>query len=169
MGHINRECLVSIFRVYWPGRWAGEYKDIRSRRIPAPTFAGIPAGKYNLCRDRCSPFGLCPASLPCATYFDTGSQAAKDATAVQDKLIDIFNRIELFFHRLEIYTSITPTTAMTNVIVQIMVEVLTILAIATEAKLGRLSELISCISTFLPDRLFREVFEEADGKQRHRG
>jgi hypothetical protein len=70
---------------------------------------------------------------------------AKDASAVQDKLIDIFNRIEQFFHRLEIYTSITPTTAMTSVIVQIMVKVLTILAIATkDVKGGRLSELM-CI------------------------
>jgi hypothetical protein len=62
---------------------------------------------------------------------------------------------------------------MTNVIVQIMVEVLTILAIATKGvKRGGLSELMSCmscISTFLTDSLFREVLEEVDGKQRHRG
>jgi hypothetical protein len=56
------------------------------------------------------------------------------------------------------------------VIVQTMVEVLAILAIATkEVKRGRLSELMSCVSTFLTDRLFREVLEEVDGKQRHRG
>jgi hypothetical protein len=68
------------------------------------------------------------------------------------------------------YTSITPTTGMTNVIVQIMVEVLTILAIATkDVKRGRLSELMSSIPTFLTERLFREVLEEVDGKQRHRG
>jgi len=59
---------------------------------------------------------------------------------------------------------------MTNIIVQIMVEVLTILAIATkEVKRGRLSELMSYISIFLTDRSFREVFEEVDGKQRHGG
>jgi hypothetical protein len=59
---------------------------------------------------------------------------------------------------------------MTNVIVQIMVEVLTILAIMTkEAKRGLLSESMPYISTFLTDRLFREVFQEVDGKQRHRG
>jgi hypothetical protein len=55
----------------------------------------------------------------------------------------MFNRIERFFHRLEIYTSISPTMEMTNVIVEIMVEVLTILAIATkEMKRGRMSKLI---------------------------
>jgi hypothetical protein len=66
---------------------------------------------------------------------------AKDASASQDKLIDAFNRIEHFFRRLEIYTGITPTTAMTDMIVEIMVEVLMILAIATkDVKRGLFSE-----------------------------
>ena len=83
---------------------------------------------------------------------------AKDTSANQDKLVDIFNRIEHFFLRLEIYTSITPTSAMSDIIVEIMVEVLRILTIATkEAKCGRLSKLMSCIFTFLADRVFRKV------------
>ena len=46
-----------------------------------------------------------------------------------------------FFQRLAIYTGITPTTAMTDIIVEIMVEVLTVLAIVTkEVKRGRLRE-----------------------------
>ncbi len=66
---------------------------------------------------------------------------AKDACASQDKFIETFNRIEHFFHRLEIYTNITPTMAMTNMIVEIMVEVLMILGIATKGvKRGRFSE-----------------------------
>ena len=78
------------------------------------------------------------------------TQAAQDATASQDKLIKLFNRIEHFFRRLEIYTGVTPTMAMTDIVVEIMVEVLTILAIATkELKRGRLSELISCMITIL--------------------
>ena len=69
---------------------------------------------------------------------------AKDASFSQRKLIDIFERIERFFLRLEIYTGITPTTAMTNIVIEIMVEVLLILGIATkEMKRGRLSELMS--------------------------
>jgi hypothetical protein len=83
---------------------------------------------------------------------------AKNASASQDKLIDIFNRIEHFFRRLEIYTSITPTRSMSDIIVEIMVEVLTILGIATkEVKRGRISELMSCIFTILADRVFRKV------------
>jgi hypothetical protein len=75
-----------------------------------------------------------------------GSQAAKDVSASRDKLIELFNRIEHFFRRLEIYTGITPTTAMMDIIIKIMVEVLTILAIVTkEVKRGRFSELLSRI------------------------
>ncbi len=78
------------------------------------------------------------------THFDIeGAQAVKDTSAIRDKLIDIFNRLEHFFRRLEIYVGITPTTAMTDMIVEIMVEVLMILAVTTkEVKRGRLSELI---------------------------
>ena len=90
-------------------------------------------------------------SFPYATYFDPhGSQAAKDTGASHDKLVDLFNRIEHFFRRLEIYTGVTPTTAMTDIAVEIMVEILTILAIATkEMKRGRLSELISSKFTII--------------------
>ena len=64
--------------------------------------------------------------------------------ASRDKLIDLFNHIEHFFHRLEIYTSITPTTAMKDIIVEIMVEVLIILAMVMKGvKRGRLSESMS--------------------------
>jgi hypothetical protein len=58
-------------------------------------------------------------------------------------LIDIFVRIESFFKRLESYTEVTvpPTAAMADVIVKIMIEILSILAIATkEIKQGRSSE-----------------------------
>ena len=79
---------------------------------------------------------------PSAAHFDThGSQAVKDASANKDKLRELFNRIEHFFCRLEIYTGVTPTMAMRGIIVEIMAEVLTILAVATkEVKRGRLSE-----------------------------
>jgi hypothetical protein len=69
------------------------------------------------------------------------SQAVKDIRGSQDTLVDVFERIESFFHRLEIYTEVRPTTEMVNTIVQIMVEVLSILGIATkEIKDGVISE-----------------------------
>jgi hypothetical protein len=68
-------------------------------------------------------------------------QAAKDVRGDQDTLIDIFERIECFFRRLEIYTEVPPTTEMMDTIVRIMVEVLSILGLATkEIKQGRMSE-----------------------------
>ena len=55
--------------------------------------------------------------------------------------MDIFERIEMFFRRLEIYTEVLPTTEMMDIIIQIMVEVLSILGIATkEIKQSRMSE-----------------------------
>ena len=69
-------------------------------------------------------------------------QAVKDVNAAQDALIDVFERIENFFKRMEKYTEVKPSEAMTDIIVKIMVEVLNIFAIATkEIKQGRSSEL----------------------------
>ena len=70
-------------------------------------------------------------------------------------LIDVFNPIERFFQRLDIYTGITPTAAMMDMIVEIMVEVINILAITTkEVKRGRLSESMSLIFTILDSHPF---------------
>ncbi|KAH9073526.1 hypothetical protein EDB83DRAFT_2549922 [Lactarius deliciosus] len=64
--------------------------------------------------------------------------AAKDVDASQGALADLFERIENFFKRLESYTEVPPTDAMTDMIVKIMVEVLNIFGIATkEMKQGR--------------------------------
>jgi hypothetical protein len=69
------------------------------------------------------------------------SQAAKDVRASQDTLIDVFEHIEMFFRRLDVYTGVAPTNEMTDLIIQIMVEVLSILGIATERiKQGRMSK-----------------------------
>ncbi|KAI0268068.1 hypothetical protein BGY98DRAFT_1180498 [Russula aff. rugulosa BPL654] len=82
--------------------------------------------------------------------------AAKGARASQNTLIDIFERIEMFFRRLEVYTRVSPTTEMMDIMIQIMVEVLSILGIATkEIKQGRL---------MFDERLFRKVRKEVDGK-----
>ncbi|KAH9051145.1 hypothetical protein EDB83DRAFT_2316917 [Lactarius deliciosus] len=58
--------------------------------------------------------------------------AAKDVEASHDLLVDIFERVENFFRRLEIYTHVPPTPAMTDMMVKIMVEVLDILGTATK-------------------------------------
>ncbi len=51
--------------------------------------------------------------------------------ASQDMLVDLFERIESFFKRLESYTERTPSEAMAGTMIEIIGEVLSILAIVT--------------------------------------
>ena len=71
-------------------------------------------------------------------------QAARDTAASRDSLIELFDKIENFFIRLQTYTEVTPTAAIANVMGKIMAEVLYMLAIATkEMKQKRTSAFIS--------------------------
>ena len=68
------------------------------------------------------------------------AQAVKDVRASRDALIDLFSRMEYFFKRLEQYIDVRPSPGMTDIIVKIMVEVLSILGIVTkEIRQGKLS------------------------------
>jgi hypothetical protein len=59
-------------------------------------------------------------------------------------LIDLFERIESFFKRLESYTELKPSEEMTDMMVKILVEVLSVLAIVTvEIKQKRRSKFIN--------------------------
>jgi len=77
------------------------------------------------------------------------SQAAKAVSDSQDVLATVFERIENFFKRLETYVELPPTAGMTDIIVKIMVEVLSILSIATkEIKQSRARESITGVYEF---------------------
>ncbi|KAI0270168.1 hypothetical protein BGY98DRAFT_1179906 [Russula aff. rugulosa BPL654] len=66
---------------------------------------------------------------------------AKAVRADQDALFEMFERIEAFFRRLDTYTKAVPNQGMIDTITAIMVEILNILAIATEeVKQGRMSK-----------------------------
>jgi hypothetical protein len=70
-------------------------------------------------------------------------QAVKGVTDSYDSLVDLLESIENFLRRLEIYTKITPTVAMTEIVVKILVELLSTLALATkQIKEGKSSESI---------------------------
>ncbi|KAI9431812.1 hypothetical protein H4582DRAFT_2062412 [Lactarius indigo] len=58
--------------------------------------------------------------------------AAKGTAASRDVLIELFERIENFFVRLQTHTEVPPTTEMTNVMGKVMAEVLSMLAVATK-------------------------------------
>jgi hypothetical protein len=132
-------------------------------------LSGISTGECYSCWDQRSPHGWRRSCLPSATDFYTrASQALKDDSSSRDKLIDAFTRIEHFFQRLEIYINIKPSVAMTKMIVDIMVEVLNVLALATkEVKRERLSELMSHkftirYSYFYLERVFRRLAGNTD-------
>ena len=58
-------------------------------------------------------------------------------------LVDLLESIEHFLNRLDIYTRIPPTVPMTEMVVKILVELLSTLALATkQMKEGRSSESI---------------------------
>ncbi len=64
--------------------------------------------------------------------------------------IELLESIESFLNRLDIYTKVPPTPAMTGVIVKIMVELLSTLALATkQIRQGRPSE--SVFADVFPD------------------
>ncbi len=68
-------------------------------------------------------------------------QAASGISSSYDALLDLFECVGNFLKRLEIYTTIPPTTMMTDIVVKIMLEVLSVLALATrQIKQGRFSK-----------------------------
>ena len=68
-------------------------------------------------------------------------QAASGVTSSYDALLDLFESLGNFLKRLEIYTTIPPTPIMTDIIIKIMVELLSVLALATnQIKKGRFSK-----------------------------
>jgi hypothetical protein len=87
-------------------------------------------------------FYLCVSSSlsPPNSSSHSESQTAKDVRASYDALVDIFECIENFLRRLSIYTEIPPTPVMTEIVIKIMAELITVLALATkQMKQGRFS------------------------------
>ena len=81
---------------------------------------------------------LCFHAYPCDIQV---SQAFKGVSADFDALVELLESIELFLKRLDIYTKVPPTPAMTEIVVKIMVELLSTLALATkQINQGRSSE-----------------------------
>jgi hypothetical protein len=69
------------------------------------------------------------------------SQAAKGVISSHNALADLLESIEQFVNRLDIYTRIPLTNPMIEIVIKIMVELLSILALATkEFKQRRSSE-----------------------------
>ena len=79
------------------------------------------------------------------------SQTATAVRADHDTLFQMFERIEAFFRRLDIYTEVAPKQGMVDTITAIMVEVLNFIGIATK-------EMKQCrTSNFLLYRFFSQL------------
>ena len=76
--------------------------------------------------------------VPCYTWV---FQAASGVTSSYNALLDLFECLGNFLKRLEVYTTIPPTPMIMDVIIKIMAELLSVLALATkQIKQGRFSE-----------------------------
>ena len=87
-------------------------------------------------------------------------QTVKDVS-VCDQLIDLLESIEPLLKPLDIYTKITPKISMAETVVKTLVELVSILALATKLiKQGQLSEFL--LANGLPDSMQpRENCKEA--------
>ena len=101
------------------------YSNSLSRRcfLPQRRFSPVSRSFYPCVSPSVSP----PHSLS-----HSDCQEAKDVGASYDALVDIFQCIENFIGRLKIYTKISPTPAMTETVIKIIVELLHVLALATK-------------------------------------
>jgi hypothetical protein len=93
---------------------------------------------------------------------------AKDVRESYDALVDIFECIENFLRRLRIYTEIPPTPSMAEIVIKILVELLSVLALATkQINQGRFS-----MSVLVHNRSWltcgREIRKENFGREEHR-
>ena len=80
-------------------------------------------------------------------------QAAVGVTSSYDALLDLFECLGNFLKRLEVYTTIPPTPIMTDIIIKIMVQLLSVLALATkQIKEGRFSKYPTMYTTLATER-----------------
>jgi hypothetical protein len=110
----------------------------------------IPTNESNIrwiCRLACRRY--ISSSLCVHFHVSRGSlwQAVKDTTASYDTLVDLLESMEGFLNRLDIYAKFPPTPIMAEIIVKILVELLSTLAVATkQVEQGRSSESIFVVA-----------------------
>jgi hypothetical protein len=89
---------------------------------------------------RCDQFDSTPIALPSCKGYLCRNRCSPHCTSIYDALLDLFECLGNFLKRLDIYINIPPTEMMTDIIVKIMVELLSVLVLAKkQIKRGRLS------------------------------
>jgi len=93
-------------------------------------------------------------------------QTIKDVSASYDALLDLFESFESFLARLDIYTKIPSTTAITEIVVKILVELLSTISLAIQhVKQGRLSKPDSVHTRLINAVRCREIGKEAPRRE----
>ena len=92
---------------------------------------------------------------------------ASEVSSSYDALLDLFECLSSFLKRLEIYTNIPPTPMMTDIIIIIIVELLSVLSLATkQIRQGRFSKLIIMYellaSQFSIENFAKKLFGESE-------
>ena len=106
------------------------------RQIPFPPTNVLFAGIDALLNVR--PLNISSNMFPINVWV---CQAASGVSSSYDALLDLFECLGNLLKRLEIYTTIPPLPIMTDIVLKIMVELLSVLALATkQVKQGRFSK-----------------------------
>ena len=93
-------------------------------------------------------------------------QTIKDVSASYDALLDLFESFESFLARLDIYTKTPSTTAITEIVVKILVELLSTISLAIQhVKQGRLSKPDSVHTRLINAVRCREIGKEAPRRE----
>ena len=85
-----------------------------------------------------------------------------------DALVDLLDSIEHFLNRLDVYTKVPPTVAMTEVVVKSLVELLSTIVLATEQiNQGKpsesiFSEVLFCLTRCNTVKPLKKLFREKD-------
>ena len=130
-------------RQIWRGYRRGTSKSAH-RELPTsdPHSIEIFACRGNALRTRHPTLRTCISFFPVVHVCNVQLyQTIKDVRDSYDALVELLESIEHFLSRLDIYTKITPTAAMTEVLVKILVEILSTLASAIkDVKQGKPSK-----------------------------
>jgi hypothetical protein len=92
---------------------------------------------------------------------------ASGVSSNYDALLDLFESLGSFLKRLEIYTSIPPTPIMMNIIIKIIVQLLSVLSLATkQIRQGRFSKPIIMyellVTQFTIEKFAKKLFRESE-------
>jgi hypothetical protein len=113
---------------------------------------------------------LCPLARGCSLDTQT-SKAAKGVSTSYDALVEIFECFEHYLTHLKVLTNSANTkipSAVGDILVKIMVELLDVLALATQQiKQGQFSEFVLADTSHLYSGLHREIYQKTARGERY--